>query len=551
MPRLTPDQREATRRWTRTPADRLAVKHGCWFDEETAEYVCTFFETQLRHSKGEWAGQAFLLLPWQRDEVIMPLFGWMRRDGTRRYRTAYIEVPKKSGKSTMASGVALFMLLMDGEAGSEVYSAAATRDQAAIVYREASNMVQASPSLNKRLTRVDSLKHMADDKTKSWYKALSADAGANEGLNIHCLIMDEMHAQKNDKFWHALMYGGAARRQFLQVILTTAGVDQDSLCYEYHTKAMQIQEGLIQDDSFFAYVRSAEWAMRRAPEAERDLCWREETVWYEANPSLGHTISLASFREDFARAVNSPRLENAFKRYRLIIWTQQEERWLPMDHWAACGEDYRAEDLAGGRCFAGLDLASSSDFCALVLWFPESTRLLSFFWLPEVTVEERERAGDGFYPVWVRQGFLKTTACDITDYTVIEDDIEHLLQSYRLVRLGFDPYNSNALINALQALGLECIAFSPTFRSLSPPAKEFEQRIIAHELHHNRHAVLTWCVGNAAVARHREGAIMPSNRQSKKKIDGVTASVIAIGAWLLDPEAGRGSVYESRGVIVI
>lgn len=549
--RLTATQRRTTARWTRSQADAMAVANGCWFDPPAAKRVCDFFVQFLRHSKGAWAGQPFHLLPWQAADVVKPLFGWRRADGTRRYRTAYIEIPKKSGKSTMCSGLALYMLLADDEPGSEVYSAAATRDQAAIVYKEASSMVQASPSLNGRLKRVDSLKHMADERSASWYKALSADAGSNEGLNIHCLIMDEMHAQKNDTFWNALMYGGAARRQPLQVIITTAGVDQDSLCYEYHTKAMQIQEGLIQDDSFFGYVRSAEWAMRRAPEEARELCWRDEKVWQEANPSLGQTISRESFREDFQKAVQSPRLENAFKRYRLNIWTQQEERWLPMDHWAACGEAFDEAALEGRPCWAGLDLASVSDFCALVLWFPEDgNALLPFFWLPEETVKAMEAKGDPTYTPWVKGGALRTTEGNIADYDVIRTEIQELAERFDIKQLAFDRWHATQLITQLQAEGLACLGFGQGFASMAAPCKEFERLILGHELRHPQHPVMTWCVGNVAVQKDAAGNLKPSKALSKKKVDGVVAGLMALGASMLrEPEAE--SVYNTRGILTL
>lgn len=555
--RHTAAQQRATERWTRSPADQMAVRNGCWFDTAAAQRVCTFFETFLRHSKGQWADEPFKLLKWQAEDVVKPLFGWMRADGTRRYRTSYIEIPKKNGKSTMCAGLALYGLVADGEPGAEIYSAAASRDQAAIVYKEAASMRKASPSLSSRILATDSLKHMADAKSNSWYKALCAEAGLNEGLNIHFLIMDEMHAQPNDKFWNTLMYGGAARRQPLQIIITTAGVDPDSLCYEFHIKAMQLQQGLIEDDSFFAYVRSAEWAMLRVEDpAEKEACWKNERVWKEANPSLGHTISLESFREDFQKAVQSPRLENAFKRYRLNIWTQQDERWINMDHWAACGEDYTEEDLEGCVCYAGLDLASVSDFCALVLWFPhDGNAILPYFWIPRDTVRMLEEKGDPTYAMWARQGYLRVTEGNVTDYDVIREDIKALAARFAIAELAHDRWNSTQLITQLQGDNITTepdglMGFGQGFASMSAPSKEFEKLILGHALRQNRHPIMAWCMSNIAVQRDAADNIKPSKALSKKKIDGGVAAIMALGRAMVHPEA-QGSVYETRGILVI
>src|SRR5262245_45022372 len=550
-PKRTAHQRRDTQRWTRSQSDAMAVANGCWFDTQAAGRVVTFFETFLRHSKGEWAGQPFKLLPFQRDDIIKPLFGWKRADGTRRYRTAYIEIPKKNGKSSLCSGLSLYGLLGDGEEGAEVYSAAASRDQAAIVYREAVNMVKASPGLYKRLTLMESQKHMLDKATKSIYRALSAEAGTNEGLNISMLIMDEMHAQPNDKFWNTLMYGGAARRQPLQVIITTAGVDPESLCYEYHTKAMQVMEGTLQDDSFFAYVRSAEWAMRRAEDdAAKEACWKEEAVWHEANPALGSVISLDSFREDFQRAVQSPRLENAFKRYRLNIWTAQVERWLSMDHWLACGALMPESEFYGQPCWAGLDLASTSDLCALVLLFPTcGNAILPYFWVPEDTVTMLEVKGDPLYAMWQRQGHLRVTQGNVADYDVLRSDINALGKQFDIREIGIDRWNATQITTQLEGDGFEVVPFGQGYASMSAPAKELERLILAHELRHGNHPVMTWNVGNVAVQKDHAENIKPSKELSKKKIDGVVAMCMALGRAMVRPE--DTSVYDGRGILTI
>jgi phage terminase large subunit-like protein len=319
---------------------------------------------------------------------------------------------------------------------------------------------------------------MADAPSNSWYTALSADVGTHEGMNIHYLIMDEMHAQKGDAFWNALMYGGAARRQPLQVIITTAGVDTGSLCYEYHQKAMQVMEGTLQDDSFFAYVRSAEWAMRRLEDdAAQEACWEDPRVSAEANPSLGETITLAGFREDCLKAVQSPRLQNAFKCYRLNIWTQQEDRWLPLDHWAACGDVLEEDAVRAGvprRAGSGVDVGS---LCAGAVVSGAGASPAAVFWVPEETVQRLEAKGDASYATWVKQGFLQTTEGNVTDYDVIRECIKGLAGRFRLQELAYDRWGATQLITQLQGDGLECVGFGQGFASMSAPSKEFERLI--------------------------------------------------------------------------
>lgn len=578
--KLTPYQKRATQRWTRSKADEMAVANGCWFDTQAATHVINFFKGFLRHSKGQWADEPFAPLKWQEDEVLRPLFGWKRPDGTRRYHTAYIEIPKKNGKSTLASGLSLYGLMADDEPGAEIYSAAATRDQASIVYREAATMVKKSPGLISKITLQESVKHMAFAKTNSIYKALSADAGSNEGLNIHFLIMDEMHAQRDDRFWNTLMYGGAARRQPLQVIITTAGVDQDSLCYEYHQKAMQIIEGTLQDDSFFAYVKSAEWAMRRldaeikrlqalqqqgqaaylppdmqaqleALEAKKGLVWEDPVVWKEANPSLGQTISLESFREDFLKAKQSPRLQNAFKRYRLNLWTETEEQWLSTEHWAACGQPIDEDELVGQACYAGLDLASTSDLCALVLLFPDAgNAVLPFFWVPRETVMALLEKGDSTYKLWADQGYLLTTEGNVTDYDVIHAYIKELAERFDIKEIAIDRWNSSHLQTQLVADGFTVVPYGQGYASMNAPAKELERLILAHELRHSHHPVMTWTVANVAKEEDAAGNIKPSKSKSKKKIDGVVSLTMALGRSMVR-EMTQGSVYDTPGMLAL
>ncbi len=341
-------------------ADEVAVANGCYFDEAAADRVVQFFRRFLRHSKGQFAGKRFEPLPWQRDSILRPLFGWKRADGTRRFRRAYVEVPKKNGKSTLCAGLALYLAIGDGEPGAEVYSAAADRDQASIVFGEAVHMVEASPALLARLEVVRSSKRIVHSRSRSLYKALSADVATKEGLNIHGLIFDELHAQPNRKLWDTLKYGGAARRQPLFISITTAGFDRTSICWEQHCYAKSVLEGTVEDDSFFAFIAGAD---------EKDD-WKSPETWRKANPSYGDVLSVSSFEDDFKDALGSPVKEAAFKRYRLNIWTDQAVQWLPMDRWDRCDAFPDPAELGGAECYGGLDLSTTTDVSAFCLYFP-------------------------------------------------------------------------------------------------------------------------------------------------------------------------------------
>src|SRR6185312_13802936 len=288
LQRLAEAKREGWDEWIQNEADERAVLEGHRFDLASAIRVRTFFTTFLRHSKGQWAHQPFELLDWQWRSVVGPLFGWKRPDGSRRYRRGYIEVPKKNGKSALFSGLSLYLLAGDKEAGAEIYSAAVDRDQASIVFNEAANMVEESPQLASRLQVIRSTKRIVFHRTRSFYKALSADVPAKEGLNAHAVLIDELHAQRTRDLWDTLRYAGASRRQPLHLSVTTAGFDRLSICWEQHQYAEQVLQGMIHDSAFFPLIMAA------APEDD----WTDPEVWRAANPSFGITLSEDQFAED-------------------------------------------------------------------------------------------------------------------------------------------------------------------------------------------------------------------------------------------------------------
>ena len=523
----------------KSDADQRAMGRGCYFDHAAAAHVCDFFEKFLVHSKGRWAGQPFKLMDWQRHDVLMPLFGWKRADGTRRYRMAYIEVPKKNGKSTLGAGIGLYMLVADGEDGAEVYCAAADRDQASIVFREAANMVEASAHLNRRLQVLRSVKTINKDGA-SWYKALSADVPTKEGLNIHFLNFDELHAQRTREMWETLRYGGASRQQPMTITITTAGYDRHSICYEQHDYACKVRDGIIEDDSFFPYIRAA----------SEDDDWTDPETWRKANPSMGVTIDEEEMAASCKEAQEIATKENAFKRYRLNIWTEQDVRWLPMDKWDACGGV--VDGLDGRQCFAGLDLASTTDIAAFVLLFPDDPGylVLPFFWTPRDTAHQRERKDRVPYVTWGREGLIKLTEGNVIDYDVLRQDINELGKRYEIREIAIDRWNSTQLQTQLMGDGFEVVQFGQGYASMTAPTKELERLVLEAKLAHGGNPVLRWMASNVTVETDAAGNLKPSKKKSIEKIDGIVATIMALGRAMVSEGDGK-SVYDQRGILTV
>lgn len=547
----TAARRRASRRFARNASDERALAAGCWFDQAAAAHACEFFPRFLRHTRGEWAGEPFELLAWQRDELIAPLFGWRSASGARRFRLAYVEIPKKNGKSTLAAGIALYLLAADGEPGANVYGAAVDREQALIVYEQAARMVEASPELSAALEVHRYTHRITHPQSLSLYQVLSAEVEQKEGLDIHGLIYDEFHVA-DARMFAALRYGFAARRQPLCAIFTTAGWDRESLCWHVRRKAQQVRAGEIEDHSFFGLICAAD------PEDEPR--WTEPAVWRKANPSLGQTISEESFAADCRDAQQMPQLAADFKRYRLNLWVQQRVRWIDLQQWDACPAPPPAEQLAGRECFGGLDLANRYDVAALALVFPWSAPpfsaerpgwvVLPRFWIPRECAVEREARDHVPYRHWADLGLVTLTDGDVVDYGAIEHDIRDAAARYRLRRLGFDPYNATQMAQQLTACGIETIEVPQTTAHMNEATRTLGALIREGRIAHGGHRVLRAHAENVEAPPDRRGNIRPLKpRESDgKKIDGITALVNALVVALKTPPA-PGSVYESRGLL--
>jgi len=528
------------------------------FSEKAAQRAVNFFERVLVHIDGQWSNQPFLLLPWQK-QLVRQLFGTLRDDGTRQYRTAYIEIPRKNGKSEMAAGVALYMLVADDEPGAQVYGAAGDRDQATIVFRVAAEMVRRSPMLAPKCRVIDSVKRVVDQSTASFYRAIPADAAGSHGFNASGIVVDELHVQPNRDLIDVLTTSTGARRQPLTFYITTAGYDRRSICWELHDYALKVQSGVIQDDTFLPVVYAA-------PE-EAD--WTDPAVWAAANPSLGVTLKLDYLEQECRRAQQTPAYQNTFRRLHLNQWSRQETRWLPLASWDACAEPVDAEALRGHDCYAGLDLASTTDIAALVLVFPrveeeaqvETTEgdtqsigrvafdVLPYFWVPKDTMTERSRIDRVPYDLWAEQGYIQATEGNVIDYRAIMATLDELAQAYNIREIGFDRWGATQLIQDMQEGGLEVVPIGQGFASMSAPTKELLNVVLGRRLRHGAHPVLRWMADNMVVSTDPAGNIKPNKAKSSEKIDGMVALIMGLDRATRHEHGG--SIYEERGVLVL
>lgn len=511
-----------------------------FFDKKAADLAVAFFEKLLVHVKGEWAGQAFELQAWQRDDIVRPLFGWKRRsDGARRYRRAYIEIPRKNGKSTLAAGIGLYLLFADNEPGAEVFSAAADRDQASIVFDVARSMVDGSPHLA-RFAKVYR-RSILVEKTASVYRVLSADAYTKHGLNAHGIVFDELHAQANRELWDVLNTSMGARRQPLMVMITTAGFDRESICYEQHEYAQEVLAGRIDDPTFFAYIAAAD---------ETDD-WTDPVTWAKANPGLGVTVKLDYLEGESRRAQQVPAYQNTFRRLHLNQWTSQESRFIDMAAWDACNAPL--PDLAGRLCYGGLDLASTTDIAALVLVFPpvaedEPFWWLAYFWIPGENIVERGRRDRVDYDAWVRQGLITATPGNVIDYGVIERDIVALGETYHIAEIAFDRWGAEQMRQTLDGHGFVMVAMGQGFASMSGPTKELVRLVLGGEMSHGGHPVLRWMADGVAAKQDAAGNVKPDKAKSTRRIDGIVAGIMGLDRAIRNEGKPRESVYEKRGI---
>lgn len=496
------------------------------------------FIERLTQTTGRWAGQPFKLLPWQVDDVIRPLFGTLRPDGTRQYRTCYVELGRKNGKSTLAAALALYLLVADGEPGAQVYGAAGDLVQARIVFDTAMRMVQQTPALAGRMRVVTSGKRI-ELEDGSFYRAIPANAPGSHGFNASGIILDEAHVQPNRELYDTLVTSVGAREQPLTIIITTAGHDRESLCWELHEYARQVRDGIIADETFLPVLYGA----------EEDDDWTDPAVWRKANPSLGHTVPERFLADECAKAMQDPSYQNTFRRLYLSQWVSQESRWMPMQAWDACGGAALPE--RGARCWVGLDLATTTDIAALVAIFPNEAGgfdVLPHLFIPEANARDRGRRDRVPYELWANQGFIEMTPGNVTDYGQIAARLRGLMETYEVVEVGYDPWNATQFIQEFHDAGVVCTPVRQGFQSMSEPTKRLLALVLDGTLRHGGHPVLRWMADNVRVKVDENENVRPVKGGSRQRIDGIVATINAMARAQQDEGV---SVYETESLFVL
>jgi len=515
------------------------------YDKEAADFAVAFIEN-LCHTKGTWAGRPFQLLDWQ-EQIIRDLFGILKPNGYRQFNTAYVEIPKKNGKSELAAAIALLLCCGDGEERAEVYGCAADRQQASIVFEVAADMVRMCPALSKRVKILASQKRIIYNPTNSFYQVLSAEAYSKHGFNIHGVVFDELHTQPNRKLFDVMTKGsGDARMQPLYFLITTAGTDTHSICYETHQKALDILEGRKIDPTFYPVIYGA---------ADNED-WTDPKVWKKANPSLGETIGMDKVVAACESARQNPGEENAFRQLRLNQWVKQAVRWMPMEKWDACASLINEDDLEGRVCYGGLDLSSTTDITAFVLVFPPTNEddryiLLPYFWVPEDTLDLRVRRDHVPYDVWERQGFLMTTEGNVVHYGFIEKYIEHLGEKFNIREIAFDRWGAIQMVQNLEGMGFTVVPFGQGFKDMSPPTKELMKLVLEKRIAHGGHPVLRWMMDNIYIRTDPSGNIKADKEKSTEKIDGAIAAIMGLDRAIRCGNVSTASVYDDRGILFI
>ena len=515
------------------------------YDKSAADYAVAFIEN-LCHTKGTWAGKPFELIDWQ-EQIIRDLFGTLKPNGYRQFNTAYIEIPKKQGKSELAAAVALLLTCGDGEERAEVYGCAADRQQAAIVFDVAADMVRMCPALSKRVKILASQKRLIYTPTNSFYQVLSAEAYSKHGFNIHGVVFDELHTQPNRKLFDVMTKGsGDARMQPLYFLITTAGTDTHSICYETHQKAKDIIEGRKIDATFYPVIYGAD---------ESDD-WTDPKVWKKANPSLDITVGIDKVKAACESAKQNPGEENAFRQLRLNQWVKQAVRWMPMEKWDKCAFSVDEDELEGRVCYGGLDLSSTTDITAFVLVFPpldeqDKYIILPYFWIPEDNLTLRVNRDHVPYDVWERQGYLQTTEGNVVHYGFIEKFIERLGERFNIREIAFDRWGAVQMVQNLEGMGFTVVPFGQGFKDMSPPTKELMKLVLEQKIAHGGHPVLRWNMDNIYIRTDPAGNIKADKEKSTEKIDGAVATIMALDRAIRCGNDHGASVYDERGILFI
>jgi phage terminase large subunit-like protein len=521
--------------------DPFASAGECTFDRKLAKRSLDFFAEHLVFIEGDRAGQPFVLEDWQKS-IIANLFGWIRPNGSRRYREAFIFVPRKNGKTPLCAGIIDYVGFCDNEPGAQIYSAAGEKEQASLVFRHAAGMIFRNPELDKRARVYRTFKSIEFNRGDSIYKALSSEADTKQGYNSHLVINDELHVQPNRDLVDALSTSTGTRRQPLIIHITTAGWDRHSICYEKYDYACKVRDGIIQDDTFFPVIYEI---------GEKDD-WRKEKTWRKANPNLGVSVTLEYLKKECQRAQDVPAYENTFRRLHLNQWTQQDVRWIPMDRFRECkGKRTRIEDFAGKPCYAAIDLSSTTDLCCVdYLFQDEKFHFLADCFIPEVNARKRMERDRVPYLTWAEQGYITLTPGDVVDYDRIRARVNEVGKIVDIRGIAFDRWNATQLSTQLKGDGFNVEMFGQGFASMSAPSKKFMELILSKLLDYGDNPVIEWCASNVTAEIDAAENIKPSKKKSSERIDAIVAALMALGLCIATPLV-LPSIYETEGVLVL
>ena len=513
-----------------------ALDKGWYFDRKAAQRAISFIE-RLKHTKGQWAGLRFKLEPWQQF-IIWNIFGWKMADGTRRFRYAYVEIARKNGKTALSAGIGLYMLFADGESRPEVYSAATVKDQARICFSDAVEIVKATDLKNYLTPYRNSIVY---ELKGGMMKPLSSDYGTHDGLNPSCGIIDEFHAHKDSGMFDVIKSAFGARKQPLMFIITTAGFNKAGACYAYRDNVIKILRGINEDDTLFGII----YTMDSNEE------WDNPQMWIKSNPNLGVSLFPNYLEDQVNDAKNRPEAVRNVMTKNVNLWVDAEKTWILDDAWMKCVGTTEIEGLRGCECWGGLDLSNVSDITAFVLIFHENDKfqLLPFFWIPEEKMLEKIRKENINYDLWVKAGFVKVTSGNVLDYDFVKADILQIVEIYDLQSSAYDRWNSSQTIIDLQNEGIECNPFGQGYGSMSAPSKEFEKLVLSEKIEHFGNPVLRWMLSSTLIKTDPAGNIKPDKEKSVQKIDGIVASIMALGEWMTAQAEDDNDPYSKRGML--
>ena len=507
-------------------------------DEKKKERFVRFISLLIDPKGGTKKNPKYIKwMPWQL-ELMSDIMCSVDDDGLRLVREAYIEICRKNGKTTMLAAICLYQLFCEPDMGQEIYSIANSRDQASILFQMMAAMIRANPALLKRCRIMESKKQITRPDTESFYRALSADASTAHGLNPNFVVADEIHEMKSRELFDTMKSGMGSRAVATLVSITTAGEKpvEGNLCWDTHQYAKKIIDGSVVNPRFYAAIFAADM--------DDDIY--DESVWKKANPALGYHRNIEEFREYARLAKEIPSVERSFRRLYLGQWLSSDEVWVSYQSWLASAGTVDLERLKGRKCYAGLDLSSTTDITALVLVFPEQGEekfaVLPFFWIPQAKLVDRKDGVDYFS--WSEQGFVNVCEGEVIDYNYVIGKLEELSKEYNIREVAYDRWGAAKLRVDLEDRGFTMIDFGQGYQSMSPPMKELVRLVLEQKLAHGNNPVLNWMANNLIVESDAAGNMKPSKAKSTNKIDGMVALIMGLDRAI--KWAQNASIYERR-----